>query len=232
MLLLAAGRGTRFGGPVPKAFLPLAGRPLVLHAAERLVRAMAAGDAWTLVVVTHPDDRRTHLAACLPALQALATPHGRVLVADGGATRQESMQRGLAACPDGVELVVVHDAARALLPVAATRACLTAAAANGAALLAVPAPDTLKRVHDGIVAATVDRAGMWLAQTPQVIARPLLERALAHAAAVGFAGTDDVSLVEQAGGRVAVVPGTATNLKITQSDDLPLAEAILAAGLA
>lgn len=232
ILLLAAGRGTRFGGPVPKAFLPLAGRPLVLHAAERLVRAMATTDTWTLVVVVHPDDRGTHLAACLPALQALAAERGAVHVADGGSTRQQSMQLGLAACPPGVELVVVHDAARALVPIEATRACLAAAAANGAALLAIPAPDTLKRVHDGAVAATVDRADIWLAQTPQVIARPLLERALARAAATGFAGTDDVSLVEHAGGRVAVVPGTATNLKITQVDDLPLAEAILAANLA
>lgn len=228
MLLLAAGRGSRFGGPVPKAYLPLQGKPLLLHAAERLAAAADLRAGNQLVVVVHPDDRQQHLGPLLQALAAL----GDVRFADGGDSRQESMQRGLAAAGPTAELVLVHDAARALLPVGATRECLLAAARTGAALLAIPAPDTLKRVRDGLVATTVDRAGIWLAQTPQVIRRDLLLRAFAHADATGFEGTDDVSLVEHLGLPVAVVPGTPTNLKITRQEDLPLANALLAAGLA
>lgn len=226
-MLLAAGRGSRFGGPVPKAFLRLGGRPLIVFAAERLLRAAPAAAVARLVVMVHPDDRSTHLAACLPQLEALA-PRGGLQVVDGGATRQESMQRGLVAAGADSDLILVHDAARALLPVAATRACIQAAADHGAALLAVPVPDTLKRVHDHLVTATVERTGIWLAQTPQVIRRQLLQRALDHARTTGFQGTDDVSLVEHLGERVVVVPGAASNLKITHPDDLPLAAALLA----
>jgi 2-C-methyl-D-erythritol 4-phosphate cytidylyltransferase len=227
MLLLAAGRGVRFGGLVPKAFLPLLGKPLLLHAAERLTAACARNDRVALVVVVHPADR-ARLDPWMPSLAHL----GDVRFADGGASRQESMQRGLAAAPADADLVLVHDAARPLVPVDAVRECLAAAARTGAALLAIPAPDTLKRVRDDRVEATLDRDGIWLAQTPQVLRRELLERALAAAAASGFTGTDDVSLAERIGAPIEVVRGSPTNLKITRSDDLPLAEAILAAALA
>jgi len=228
MLLLAAGRGSRIGGPVPKAYLALLGKPLLLHAAERLAQVADLRSGNQLVVVVHPDDRQSHLRPLLPALQNL----GDVRFVDGGDSRQESMQRGLAAADLGTGLVLVHDAARPLLPIGPTRECLATAARTGAALLAIPAPDTLKRVADGLVAGTVDRTGIWQAQTPQVIRRDLLERAFAHATATAFAGTDDVSLVEHLGAPVAIVPGSATNLKITRPEDLPLAAALLAAGLA
>jgi len=97
--------------------------------------------------------------------------------------------------------------------------------------LAIPAPDTLKRVEDGAVAATIDRSEIWLAQTPQVIRRTVLLQAIEHARTTGFVGTDDVSLVEHLGSPVTVVPGSPANLKITRPEDLPLAEAILAARL-
>lgn len=226
MLLLAAGRGTRFGGPVPKAWLRLRGRPLVLHAAERLCAALPAAATADLVLVVHPDDRERHLADHVPALRDLAGAATRLHVVDGGATRQESMQRGLTAAADA-ELVLVHDAARALVPVDAVRACLTAGLRSGAAVVAVPAVDTPKRVYGGRVEATLDRASIWLAQTPQVIRRDLLLRALAAAAADGFTGTDDVSLVERLGQPVEVVAGAPDNLKITHPGDLPLAEALL-----
>lgn len=223
-MLLAAGRGTRFGGSVPKAYLPLAGKPLLLHAAERLARAVDL-HAGNRLIVVHGGDDGEHLRTCRAQLAAL----GDVRFAHGGETRQHSMQNGLAAAGDDVDLVLVHDAARALLPIAATRACVAAAQRTGAALLAIPAPDTLKRAAGGLVTATVDRAGIWLAQTPQVIRRELLLRAFAHAAATNFVGTDDVSLVEHLGEPVAIVPGAPSNLKITHPADLPLAETMLAA---
>ncbi len=209
---------------MPKAYLPLAGKPLLLHAAERLARVAPLANGNRLIVMKNPADE-VHLVPLRPSLAAL----GDVRFADGGDTRQLSMQNGLAAAGDDVDLVLVHDAARALLPIEATRACVEAAARTGAALLAIPAPDTLKRAEGGLVTATVDRAGIWLAQTPQVIRRDLLQRAVANAAATGFVGTDDVSLVEHLGEPVAIVPGAPTNLKVTHPEDLPLAAMILAA---
>ncbi|MBX3462170.1 MAG: 2-C-methyl-D-erythritol 4-phosphate cytidylyltransferase [Planctomycetes bacterium] len=226
ILLLAAGRGARFGGPIPKAYLRLRGRPLLVHAAERLCAALDPDQDADLVLVVHPDDRERFLEPWLPELSAIAAGRCRLRIVDGGASRQESMQRGLAALADDVDLVLVHDAARALVPVAATRACIAAAARTGAALLAVPATDTLKRVRDLRVESTLGRDAVWLAQTPQVIRRDLLQRALAAAAADAFEGTDDVALVERLGHAVEVVPGVPGNLKVTHPDDLPLAEAL------
>lgn len=228
MLLLAAGRGARFGGPVPKAYLLLRGRPLLLHAAERLCAAVADDAGCDLVLVVHADDREHHLARWLPELRALCGDRCTLHVVDGGESRQESMQRGLAAAGDA-DLVLVHDAARALLPIAATRACVAAAARTGAALLAIPATDTLKQVRDGRVTATLPRDEVWYAQTPQVVRRDLLVRAMAAAEADGFAGTDDVSLVERLGLPVEVVPGSPANLKVTHPGDLPLAAALFEA---
>lgn len=227
MVLLAAGRGTRFGGSVPKAWLELAGKPLVQHAAERLWAAVGTDPRHHLVLVTHPADRERWLDPLWPTLQRL----GDLRSAAGGASRQESMANGLAAADADADLVLVHDAARALLPIGATRQCLLAAQQHGAALLALPAADTLKRAANGLVQATVDRTGIWQAQTPQVVRRELLQQALAHAARTGFQGTDDVSLVEHLGAPVAVVPGTAYNLKITRPEDLPLAATWLERGL-
>jgi len=230
MLLLAAGRGSRFGGPLPKAYVPLRGKPLLVHCVERLARVAIPGMSVQVIVAVHPGDRQTHLAPCLPALRAAVGEQRSLQVVDGGETRQESMQRCLLAAGP-VDLVLVHDAARPFLPITATRKCIETAAATGAALLAIPAPDTLKRVADGVVAATIDRGGIWLAQTPQVIRRTVLLQALEHALTTGFAGTDDVSLVEHLGAPVTVVQGSPANLKITRPEDLPLAEAILAARL-
>lgn len=222
-MLLAAGRGTRFGGTLPKAYLPLGGATVLEHAAWRLCRAIAPTQGNRLVILVHPDDA-THLAKCRAGLLAL----GDVRFAMGGATRQESMRNGLAAAGDDAQLILVHDAARAMVPIAAVRECVRAAAQHGAALLGIPTPDTLKLTANGMVVRTVPRDGIWQAQTPQVMRRELLERAFAHAEQTGFLGTDDVSLIEHFGAPVAMVRGAATNLKITQPEDLPLAERILA----
>ncbi len=224
LLLLAAGRGTRFGGDIPKVYLPLAGKAVLLHSAERLLRVAdpARGEA-ELIVLVAAEDRAVHVA---PLLRALTCLGARIV--DGGATRQESMRRGLAAAGPECDLVLVHDAARPLFPVEAARQCVLRAAAMGAALLAIPTADTLKRVDAaGLVVATLDRLGVHCAQTPQVVRRDLLEHALGHAAANGLDATDDVGLVEAIGAPVAVVRGSPRNLKITQRDDLAVAAALL-----
>jgi len=226
-LLLAAGRGTRLQAAVPKAYLTLRGAPLLLHSAARLLAAVPPEDTAEVFVLAQPEDRQAHLAPHLATLAKLAGGPERAHVVDGGATRQESMERGLQATPEDAGLIVVHDAARALVPVERTRDCIRAAQSTGAALLAIPATDTLKRVQNGHVVETLDRSAIWYAQTPQIARRELFLRACAHARKTGFAVTDDASLLEHAGIDVAVVDGSTGNLKITHPDDIPLAEALL-----
>jgi 2-C-methyl-D-erythritol 4-phosphate cytidylyltransferase len=227
ILLLAAGRGKRLGTDVPKAYLRLGSAPLIVHSAARLLAAVPATDACEVLVLVQPEDRDSHLPDCLEPLRALLPTGADLKIVDGGATRQESMERGLAATATDCDLVLVHDAARALVSVERTRECLATAARVGAALLAIPAADTLKRVREGRVIETVDRNSIWYAQTPQIARRDLFLQACEHARKTEFEVTDDASLLEHAGIEVAVVSGTAGNLKITRPDDLPLAVALL-----
>ncbi len=220
MLVLASGRGSRFGGPIPKVYVDIAGTTVLERSIQRLARLVDdPADSREIVLAVHPDDRDTLLAPLLPRLRAA----GLDRVVDGGATRQQSMRRAFAACSG--ELVLVHDAARPFFPLGATREALRIAAAEGAAVLAVPVADTLKAVDaDGRVVATRDRTGLFAAQTPQVLRRDVLEAALARADADGFEATDDVALAEHAGFPVRVVVSTSRNVKLTRAEDLPLAE--------
>lgn len=221
MLLLASGRGTRLGGPIPKAFVAVRGVPILVRSARRLHALSPNGE---IVLAISPSDRER-----VADLADLLRECGVRTIVDGGDTRQESMQRALRASEPSLPLVLVHDAARPFFPIEAARTACAKALSIGAALLAVPAPDTLKRVAGDEVVETVARDALWLAQTPQVIRRDVLRTALDHAARIGFVGTDDVSLCEALGQRVAIVPGDRRNLKITTPDDLLLAEAIAAA---
>ena len=223
ILVLAAGRGHRVGNEVPKAYLPVNGEALLLRSIRALAEVAASVEAAEIVLAVHPKDRRPHLEPLLPALTAL----GVHTVVDGGASRQESMERALSASNPDLTLVLVHDAARPFFEVAAAREALAKAQEVGAALLAIPVPDTLKQVNRaGRVTKTVERDGLWLAQTPQVARRDLLTQALEAARQAGRLGTDDMALLERLGLPVAVVPGSARNLKITTRDDLQVAEAL------
>jgi 2-C-methyl-D-erythritol 4-phosphate cytidylyltransferase len=216
-LLLAAGRGERLGHELPKAFVPLAGRPLLLHALEALA---AAPEVEAVIPVV--------AAAELPRLQVLLAEWGPQpkLAAGvaGGAERQDSVRAGMQALPQQASLVAVHDAARALLRPAAVSRVVAAARRSGAAILAVPVRDTIKRVAAGRILATPARAECWAAQTPQVFRTEILREALAKAAAERYLGTDDAELVERLGVPVEVVEGDADNLKLTHPEDLVMAE--------
>lgn len=220
MLLLAAGRGRRFGAGTPKVYHLCAGRTLLVRSAERLSRITEERE---IILAVHPEDRADLLAPLVPELERAGVSQ----IVDGGATRQESMQRALDAAAADCDLVLIHDAARPFLPVDATRQAIQRASQCGAACLAVPAPDTLKRVDDQqLVLETVDRRNVWLAQTPQVARREVLAEALRAAMRDGFQGTDDMSLLEQTGATVAVVTGSTRNLKVTTAEDLELASHI------
>ncbi|MFM8804501.1 MAG: 2-C-methyl-D-erythritol 4-phosphate cytidylyltransferase, partial [Planctomycetia bacterium] len=139
--------------------------------------------------------------------------------------RAESVRRGLEKLSDDIDMVAIHAAARPCLATAWIDRVFEAGARTGAAILAIPVVGTLKRVNaDNLITETVDRSGLWEAQTPQVFSRDLLVRAFAHAAAQGAQPTDEAQLVEAIGQRVTVVPGSPINMKITSREDLRLAE--------
>lgn len=213
-LLVAAGRGQRFGGEVPKQMMPLLGRPVLRHAAEALLRE---GGVAAIQPVSAPGEEAA-LAAVLDGLPILPP-------VAGGATRQDSVRRGLEAlAADPPDIVLVHDAARPVVPQGTVPALLAALEAAPGAIPAMPVSDTLKRGAEGLIAETVPRAGLFRAQTPQAFRfAPLLA---AHRAAKTEA-TDDAQLLEAAGLPVALVAGHESNVKITWSEDLARMEAAM-----
>ncbi len=220
-LVVAAGRGERFGQPLPKAFVQLAGRPLVLHAVE----ALSAVEAVRIIQPVVAAEERARFEALFEEHPVSAK---LVPAVAGGAERQDSVRAGLAALPPDVELVAVHDAARALVRPESVARVVHAAARHGAAILAVPARDTIKRVAGGRVVETPPRASCWAAQTPQVFRAEILREAHEKALADRFVGTDDAELVERLGVAVEVVEGDPDNLKLTHPEDLLVAEQLLA----
>jgi 2-C-methyl-D-erythritol 4-phosphate cytidylyltransferase len=220
VLVLAAGRGERLGREVPKAYVELDGQTL-------LERSLAVMDRVDDVVWVQPvigaEDRECYAGLELPESSKRLDP------ATGGALRQDSVAAGLAALPQSVEWVAVHDAARCLVAPEDVSRVVAAAKKHGAAMLAVPVRDTIKRVRGGTVVETPDRSECWSAQTPQVFRLEVLREALDKARAEAFVGTDDAQLVERLGVSIAVVSGSDRNIKITLPEDLAAARSWLAA---
>jgi 2-C-methyl-D-erythritol 4-phosphate cytidylyltransferase / 2-C-methyl-D-erythritol 2,4-cyclodiphosphate synthase len=219
----AAGSGVRCGSALPKQFVALAGKPVLVRSIAPFLEVKEIG----IVVAAVPGDRRETAAAMLAAFFS-PEERQRILVIDGGPTRQESVRAGLSALPAETEVVLVHDGARPFVTPAIIERCLKGALLRGAAIAAVPVRDTLKLAGpDRTVLRTVGRDNLWQAQTPQAARIDLLRRAYEVADKDGFAGTDEALLLEHAGIVVSIVEGSELNFKITRPDDL-----FLAAGLA
>jgi 2-C-methyl-D-erythritol 4-phosphate cytidylyltransferase len=234
-ILPAAGLGTRMAGPQPKhptdkdpssgpppkQFLALDGVPILIHS----LRAFAAVKRVTAIYVAV---RKTEMER----VEADVADYGfgnKVHVVEGGDNRQESVAHALAALPAKPEdIVLVHDAVRPLIDAATIERTIDAVAEHGAAIVGLPAVDTIKQVertaHGALITSTIPREFIVQAQTPQGFRYELLQKAFAEAMSDGFVGTDEASVVERAGLPVAVVPGSQVNLKITQPGDLELAE--------
>ncbi len=216
VLIPAAGSGVRLGLGVPKALRHLRGEPLLVHAVRRVAACPAVG----AVVVAAPPEQ----VAGVRDLLARVAP---VTVVAGGATRQQSVAAALAAVPDLFDIVLVHDAARALAP--PTLVAAVAAAVRGghdAVIPVVPVIDTIKEVSaSAVVLGTVDRSVLRAVQTPQGFRRSVL--VAAHRAGVADVASDDAGLVEKLGVRVACVPGSDHAIKITRPFDLAVAELLL-----
>jgi len=240
-LIVAAGSGERLGADRPKAYVELAGRPLLqwsvevlrgVVGVEKIVIALPAGTPAPLGLLA-VDGETMALAPSSPA------PVGLTAV-DGGAVRSESVRLALAAAGAGpaagggptADLVLVHDAARPLVTEELAErviAKLVEDASLAGAIAAAPVTDTIKRARDGVVSETLDRSSLWAVQTPQVFRREALERALDVPDELLAQATDDAWLIERAGGRVAVVSSSSENLKVTSGQDLRLAEILLGA---
>ena len=229
VILPAAGLGTRMAAGngsagAPKQFLELRGIPILIHTLRAFTALSSVAGIY--IAVRKPE---------IPRLQALLDQYevgGPVHIIEGGDTRQSSVANALAAVDGGdEEVVLVHDAVRPLIDAAVIARTIEAVEKHGAAIVALPAIDTIKQVErtaDGaIITSTIPREYVVHAQTPQGFRLGLLKRAFAEAEADGFVGTDEASVVERAGLHVAVVPGTIENLKITQQGDLDLAEFFL-----
>ena len=211
-IVVAAGSGTRLGANVPKAFVEVGGRTLLEHA----VAHIAAHPQIGTVVVAAPPDHRERAAALVPSATVVA----------GGATRQLSVALALAAVPPRADLVLVHDAARAFVPVEVIDRVIAALGAADGAVPTRPVGDTIRTVDAaGELGGLVDRSGLLAMQTPQGFRREVLVKA--HVAAEGSDATDDVTLVEAIGGHVVAVPGDERAFKVTVPLDLALAEVLL-----
>lgn len=214
-LIVAAGRGQRFGGSAPKQYAPLKGEPLLRHVLMTFRGHPGIGE---IAVAIHPDDRALFQAAAagLPGVTSIA----------GGATRQDSVRSGLeslaARSPD---LVLIHDGARPIVGATLIDRVLAGLALADGVVPAVPVVDTLQRVEGTTVVATVARENLVRAQTPQGFRFSTI--LAAHRAHAGEALTDDASVMERAGHKVVIVAGEDTNLKVTTMDDLARVNAML-----
>jgi 2-C-methyl-D-erythritol 4-phosphate cytidylyltransferase len=227
VILPAAGRSTRFGDPKQKkVYAELEGRAVWLRAAEPFVNR---DDVAQTIVVIAPEDRELFERRFRPSVAFM-----NIRVIDGGAERSDSVAKALEAVEPSCEFVAIHDAARPCLTPELIDAVFEAARKHGAALLAIPVSDTIKRVDPGsgpgserFTTETVPRDALYLAQTPQVFRRDWLARAYASRSRLGASVTDDTQLVEAIGHPCAVVEGSSLNLKITTAADLRLASAVL-----
>jgi 2-C-methyl-D-erythritol 4-phosphate cytidylyltransferase len=220
-IVVAAGKGTRLGGNRPKQFLELGGIPVIIHTLRQFERCR---EIDRLVVVLPAEETAGFQSVAQRfGLQKLSR------VISGGATRAQSVQRGLAVVGEA-ELVAVHDGVRPFVAPEEIDRVVSAARAGGAAILVAPVADTIKEIKDDRVVCTLTRSQLRRALTPQCFHVDILKRAydqLAEVEAEGIEVTDDSLLVERLGVEVVAVEGSARNIKITREEDLVLGEAIL-----
>jgi 2-C-methyl-D-erythritol 4-phosphate cytidylyltransferase len=224
-VIVAAGEGKRFGSPEGKVYIPLCGRAMLLRALDKFC---SARHIMQIIVVAAASE----LSRCEAMLRAdPVLKRCPWIVQSGGATRQESVKRGLDKVDADMDVVAIHDGARPFVSAGLIDRCVEAAYDRGAAAAGLPARDTIKFVsEDRWVQSTPDRSALWEIQTPQAFRKKLIIDAHARAAAEGFQGTDDAMLVERTGAAVYMVEGEKTNFKITFPEDLLFAEALIREG--
>lgn len=220
LLIPAAGMGTRLGSTGPKALVPLAGEPMLVHTLRRFSPLGLVDRA----VIAAPPGQEASFADAL----ARAFPQSRFAIIEGGAERQDSVGRGLEALDPDTEIVLVHDAARPFIAPESIQASIQAAAECGAATVAIPCVDTiLVGDDDRCLVDTPDRRRLWACQTPQTFRVEVIRAAHEAARRDNFTATDDGSLVRRGGRKVRLVLGTPLNFKVTTPTDLAMAEWVI-----
>jgi 2-C-methyl-D-erythritol 4-phosphate cytidylyltransferase len=220
VIICAAGASSRFGGTRKKAFVDVAGRAVFLRSVEQFADR---DDVKQVLLGVAPEDEELLSVKWGPNLKFF-----NVETFMGGAERFDTIMNGLELIKDGVELVAVHDACRCCITKEIIDATFAAAAKSGAAVPACPVTATIKQVKDSTIERTVDRAGLYEAQTPQVFAADVLRKAYENLKNLdGSKISDDSQLVEALGHKVSIVEADCTNVKITHKSDIAVAEAIL-----
>lgn len=221
-IIVAAGEGRRIGGEVPKTYLPVCGRPMVLRTLDQFFSAQAIEE----VVLVIAADQFLRCETMLRDDSALANRPW--ILQSGGPTRQQSVKKGLEKIGSDADIVVIHDGARPFVSPALIDRCVQATRDKGAVVVGVPVRDTIKIVsNDRWVQTTLSRSSLWAIQTPQVFRKQWIVEAHDRAAREAFEATDDAMLVERIGKPVFVVDGECTNIKITTPEDVWFAEALL-----
>ncbi|MEO6333842.1 MAG: 2-C-methyl-D-erythritol 4-phosphate cytidylyltransferase [Pyrinomonadaceae bacterium] len=213
-IIVAAGTGSRFNSEIPKQFLEILGKPVIVYSIERFAEAPSVDDLIVVVASEHP----TRLGGV-----HVSKP---IRIVTGGATRAESVFNGLAAVDNDVEIIAVHDGARPFISVDEIERTIAKARETGAACLVAGVTDTIKTIRGDEISGTLDRDKLRRALTPQVFKSEVLRRAF-ETAELTDAVTDECYLVEKLGHPIAFVEGSARNIKITHAEDLALGEAII-----
>ena len=221
-LIAAAGQGIRMGHRIPKQFLALGACPIIVHSLRTVQAVPAIRDILLIVPAGVENEWRDAIAADIYGLRKVAH------VLTGGPTRQDSVANGLSNVAPDTDIVVIHDGVRPLATQEMFERCIQTATEADGAVVAVKVHETTKRVSDdGVIQETIDRDGLWVAQTPQAFRRRVLSAAIERARIDGVRTTDEAALVERLGYTVKVHEGSSENLKITTPQDLVLAEALL-----
>ena len=220
VIICAAGAGSRFGGDRKKPFVDVAGRPAFLRSVDFFSER---ADVCQVLVAISPEDQEL-----VEVKWGAALAFSGVKVCFGGAERFETVANALKKVSEEADLIAVHDSVRCCLTKEWLDALFAKAGQTGAAMLAAPVVATLKRVKNGVIVDTVDRTGLYEAQTPQVFDAKLLKEAYTKLDSLDKSKiTDDAQLVEAAGHAVSIVETDQSNIKMTQKNDLPIAEAII-----
>jgi 2-C-methyl-D-erythritol 4-phosphate cytidylyltransferase len=220
-IIVAAGKGNRMSGSVRKQYIALDGIPILEHTLNIFDSCAKVNQ----IIVVVPDE---DLDFCRKKILRPAKLQKNVSLIAGGSVRQDSVYNALKIIKPDEGIVIVHDGVRPFLRQKHLVACIKGAAELGACILGIPAFDTVKKVNPkGVIIQTHKRDTLWLAQTPQVFEVKLIKKAHEKARQEGFIGTDDASLVERLGAAVKIIPGSRSNIKITNPEDLNLARAII-----
>ena len=218
-IIPTAGSGRRLGREIPKQFLNIRGKPIIIHTLEKFNCCSIIDEVILVVPPNHVGTAKETVTRWGPLKV------GAVIA--GGKERQDSVQNGLDHLPEGVEIVVVHDGVRPFVSVDKIHEVGEKAREWGGAILAIPVKDTVKKGREGWVEETLDRDTLWSVQTPQAFRVDWLRKGYEKAKEEGYYATDDAALVERLGHRVAIVMGEERNIKITTPADFLLAEMVV-----